>query len=160
MFCFFWCKHDQNPFRNDFTIFFGKNVVLYEIYSVKSRVANTYVHWLYIFLWFKDNFLFSDVKFAIYLTKIKSEKSTFVLLLSDKQIKFKEFCASWNKCHKSLPRDSFKIFVWKNGLRYCLTHGIFLVYLLQSKCTLSDGDVKAILIKRHKLIQRILRVLK
>ena len=26
----------------------------------------------------KDNFLFSDVKFAKYLTKIKSEKSTFV----------------------------------------------------------------------------------
>jgi hypothetical protein len=32
----------------------------------------------FIFLWFKDNFLFSDVKFAIYLTKIKSEKSIFV----------------------------------------------------------------------------------
>jgi len=50
--------------------------------------------------------LFSDVKFVIYLTKIKSEKSTFVFkstdnknhaekkLLSDKQIKFKEFCVS------------------------------------------------------------------
>jgi hypothetical protein len=25
-------------------------VVLYEIYSVKSRVTNTYVHWLYIFV--------------------------------------------------------------------------------------------------------------
>jgi hypothetical protein len=25
-----------------------KNVVLYEIYSVKSRVTNTYVHWLYL----------------------------------------------------------------------------------------------------------------
>ena len=26
-----------------------QNVVLYEIYSVKSRVANTYAHWLYMF---------------------------------------------------------------------------------------------------------------
>jgi hypothetical protein len=32
-------KDDQNPFRNDFTVFFLKNVVLYEIYSVKSRVT-------------------------------------------------------------------------------------------------------------------------
>ena len=38
-FCFFWCKNDQNPLRNDFTIIFLKNVVLYEIYSVKSRVT-------------------------------------------------------------------------------------------------------------------------
>ena len=43
-FCFFWCKNDQNQFRNDFTIIFGGNVVLYEIYSVKSRVTNTYVY--------------------------------------------------------------------------------------------------------------------
>jgi hypothetical protein len=28
--------------------FLGKNVVLYEIYSKKSRVANTYVHVLYV----------------------------------------------------------------------------------------------------------------
>jgi hypothetical protein len=43
-------KNDQNPFRNDFSDFTIKknlNVVLYEIYSVKSRVADTYVHWLY-----------------------------------------------------------------------------------------------------------------
>ena len=33
----------KNPFRNDFTIKKKfKNMVLYEIYSVKSRVANTY----------------------------------------------------------------------------------------------------------------------
>ena len=59
------------------------------------------------------------------LTKIKSEKSTFMFkspenknhadkkLLSDKQIKFQEFCASWNKIHKNLHRDSFRIFFWK-----------------------------------------------
>jgi hypothetical protein len=41
-----WSK----SFRNDFTIDFLKNVVLYEIYSVKSRVTNTYVHWLYMFI--------------------------------------------------------------------------------------------------------------
>jgi hypothetical protein len=46
-FCFFWWKNYQNPFRNDFTIIILKNVVLFEIYSVKSRVTNTYVHWLY-----------------------------------------------------------------------------------------------------------------
>jgi hypothetical protein len=40
---FFWCKNDQNSFRNDFTIIFLKNVVLYEKYSVKSRVANNYI---------------------------------------------------------------------------------------------------------------------
>jgi hypothetical protein len=39
-------------------------------------------------------------------------------LLSDKQIKFKELCVSWNKFHKNLPRDSFKIFVWKNVVLY------------------------------------------
>jgi hypothetical protein len=33
----------------------------------------------FIFLWFKDIFLFSDVKFVIYLTKIKSKESTFVV---------------------------------------------------------------------------------
>jgi hypothetical protein len=33
---------------SDFTINFLKNVVLYEIYSVISRVRNTYVQWLYI----------------------------------------------------------------------------------------------------------------
>ena len=54
----------------------------------------------------KTIFWFSEVKFAIYLTKIKSEKSTVVFnspennkpcrhkLVSDKQIKFKEFCVS------------------------------------------------------------------
>jgi hypothetical protein len=64
------------------------------------------------------------------LTKIKSEKSTFVFkspennnhadkkLLSDKQIKFKEFCVSWNKIHKNLHRDSFRIFFWKNVVLY------------------------------------------
>ena len=64
------------------------------------------------------------------LAKIKSEKSTFVFnslenkktcrqtLLSDKQIKFKEFCVSWNKFHKNLPRNSFKIFFWKNVVLY------------------------------------------
>ena len=41
---FFWCqKKDQNPFRNHFTIFFAKNVDLYEIYCVKSRGTNTCV---------------------------------------------------------------------------------------------------------------------
>jgi hypothetical protein len=30
---------NQNPFRNDFTIIVLKNVVLYEIYSIKSRVT-------------------------------------------------------------------------------------------------------------------------
>jgi hypothetical protein len=34
-------------------------------------------------------------------------------LLSDKQIRFKEFCMSWNKFHKNLPRDSFKKFFFK-----------------------------------------------
>jgi len=34
--------------RDNFKIFFFKNVVLYEIYSKKSRVANTYVHVLYV----------------------------------------------------------------------------------------------------------------
>jgi hypothetical protein len=65
-----------------------------------------------------------------YIIKIKSEKSTFVFnspeskkpcrqkLLSDKQIKFKEFCVSWNKFHKNLPRDSFKIFFWKYEVLY------------------------------------------
>jgi hypothetical protein len=53
------------------------------------------------------------------LTKIKSEKSTpenkhhRQKLLSDKQIKFKEFCVSWNKFHKNLPRDGFKIIFLK-----------------------------------------------
>jgi hypothetical protein len=53
------------------------------------------------------------------LTKIKSEKSTpenkhhRQKLLSDKQIKFKEFCMSWNKFHKNLPRDGFKIIFLK-----------------------------------------------
>ena len=65
--------------------------------------------------------MFSDVKFAIYLTKIKSEKSTFVFkstenkkpcrqkLLSDKQMKFKEYSAC---------PDSFKIFFFKNVVLY------------------------------------------
>jgi hypothetical protein len=35
-------------------------------------------------------------------------------LLSDKQIKFKEFFVSWNKFHKNRPRDSFKTFFGKN----------------------------------------------
>jgi hypothetical protein len=26
--------------------------------------------------------------------------------ISDKQIGFKEFCVSWNKFHKNLPRDT------------------------------------------------------
>ena len=29
--------------------FLGENVVLYVIYSVQSRVTDTYVHWLYVF---------------------------------------------------------------------------------------------------------------
>ena len=65
--------------------------------------------------------MYSDIKFAIYFTKNKIGKINICVwitrkqkpcrqkLLSDKQIKFKEFCVSWNKCHKDLPRDSFKI---------------------------------------------------
>ena len=34
-------------------------------------------------------------------------------LLSDKQIKFKKFCVSWNKFHKNRRRDGFKFFFWK-----------------------------------------------
>jgi hypothetical protein len=30
-------------------------------------------------------------------------------LLSEKQIKFKEFCVSWNRFHENLPWDSSKI---------------------------------------------------
>jgi hypothetical protein len=37
-FCFFWCQNDQNACTK---IFFGKNVVLYEICSNKSKVTNT-----------------------------------------------------------------------------------------------------------------------
>jgi hypothetical protein len=44
--------------------------------------------------------------------KLLSDKQ--IKLLSDKQIKFKDFCVSWNTFHKNLPRDSFKIFFWKN----------------------------------------------
>jgi hypothetical protein len=39
-------------------------------------------------------------------------------LLSDKQIKLKEFCVSWNKLQKNLPRESFKIFFLKNVVLY------------------------------------------
>jgi hypothetical protein len=39
-------------------------------------------------------------------------------LLSDKQIKFKEFGESWNRFHKALPRDSFKIFFGKDVVLY------------------------------------------
>ena len=74
------------------------------------------------------SFLTSNLLYI--LTKIKSEKSTFVFkspenknhadkkLLSDKQIKLKEFCVSWNKFHKNLPRESFKIFFLKNVVLY------------------------------------------
>jgi hypothetical protein len=69
--------------------------------------------------------LLSNVKFAKYFDKNKIGKINIVLkspenqsntqkLLLDKQIRFKEFCVSWNKFHKNLPRDSFKIFLEKN----------------------------------------------
>jgi hypothetical protein len=37
-------------------------------------------------------------------------------LLSDKQIKFKEFCVSWNKFHKNLPRDTYLTKIPKNNM--------------------------------------------
>jgi hypothetical protein len=43
-----WNKFHKNLPRDNFKIFFWKNVVLYEIYSKKSKVTNTYVHWLCI----------------------------------------------------------------------------------------------------------------
>jgi hypothetical protein len=46
--------------------------------------------------------------------KSPENQSNTQKLLLDKQIRFKEFCVSWNKFHKNLPRDSFKIFLEKN----------------------------------------------
>jgi hypothetical protein len=53
-----------------------------------------------------------------YMKIHRKQKPCRQKLLSDKQIKFKELCVSWNKFHKNLPRDSFKIFVWKNVVLY------------------------------------------
>jgi len=39
-------KFHKNLSRDSFKIFVWKNVVLYEIYSKKSKVTNTYVHGL------------------------------------------------------------------------------------------------------------------
>ena len=78
--------------------------------------AEIFKHYLFILAWFSVRLpLFSyDLKTIFFfwcdllyiLTKIKSEKSTWITrkqkpcrqkLLSDKKIKFKEFCVSWNK---------------------------------------------------------------
>ena len=39
-----------------------KNVVLYEIYSVKSRVTNTYVHWLYVMFTYNKILSYSQTR--------------------------------------------------------------------------------------------------
>ena len=49
-FCVSWNKFHKNLPRDSFKIFFFLNVVLYEIYSKKSKVTNTYVHGLYIWI--------------------------------------------------------------------------------------------------------------
>jgi hypothetical protein len=78
----------------------------------------------------KTFFCFLTLNLLYILTKIKSEKSTFEVKLPEsrnhatnitirkKQIKFKEFCVSWNKFHKNLPRDSFKICFRKHVVLY------------------------------------------
>ena len=91
-FCFFWCKNDQNPFRNDFTIFVWKNVVLYEIYSVKSRVKNTYVHGLYMISAFISNYVICYPRPIIFVT----------FLICCFQAYCREYTDSWNVTHLAL----------------------------------------------------------
>jgi hypothetical protein len=78
-----------------------------------------------VFLWFKDNFCFLTWNLLYILTKSKIGKFNICVyitrkqkpyrqkLLSDKQIKFKEFCVFWNK----VPKKS-EIFFWKNVVLY------------------------------------------
>jgi len=73
-------------------------VVLYEIYSKKSKVANTFCTTLYPWKTCACN----------------SSTQQFI----DKQIKFKDFCVSWNKFHKNLPRDSFNFFLMWFYMKY------------------------------------------
>jgi hypothetical protein len=60
-------------------------------------------------------------------------------LVSDKQIKFKEFCVSWNKFHKNLPRDSFKIFFENNWfyMKYIVQNRGWRI-LMSMYCTYDD----------------------
>jgi hypothetical protein len=59
---FIWCKTILHKL-----VILLHNTLLFVYFSTIFRQI------AFIFLWFKDNFMFSDVKFAIYLTKIKSE---------------------------------------------------------------------------------------
>jgi hypothetical protein len=66
-FCVSWNKFHKNLPRDSFKIFFWTNVVLYEIYSKKSKVTNTYVHGQYLVLQYKLNSPFPIVYFYICL---------------------------------------------------------------------------------------------
>jgi len=67
-FCVYWNKCHNNLPRDSFKILFFKNVVLYEKYSKQSKVTNTYVHVLYIYL--TANFTSVVLKQNVFLSEM------------------------------------------------------------------------------------------